>query len=346
MKRFGFVFDPLFLICCGLYAANRWWIKPHFHSAFFHDWFNDLLLIPCALPLLLLIQYWLGLREHDGAPTFWEVASHVIGWSILFEVIGPHILPTTGDPLDAAAYAVGGVVAWVVWRLIYQGRAAEAANFNWLAPHYRWMEWVLAGTKLQRCRGAFLTEIAAPRRALIVGQGHGPFVADLLKAHPNVQCACIDVSAKMLEAAKARLRSEGVEENRVEFIHADILEWEPPHDYDLIATHFVLDCFRPDQLERILAKLSRASSPSASWLVADFQEPESGLARWRALAILEMMYLFFRWATGLPAANLTPPDPFLERHGFSLSQRQTFEWGLLHSDHWIRPGAMTLSGSA
>ena len=59
-------------------------------------------------PPVLLIQYWLGLRAHDWAPTFGEVAAHVVGWSILFEVIGPHIMPTTGDPLDAASYAVGG----------------------------------------------------------------------------------------------------------------------------------------------------------------------------------------------------------------------------------------------
>ena len=182
----------------------------------------------------------------------------------------------------------------------------------------------------------FAGDSGSPTR-LVVGQGHGPFLAALLKAHPNIQCTCIDVSAKMLVAAKARLRSEGVGDERVEFIHADVLEWEPPRDYDLIATHFVLDCFRPDQLERVLLKLSDASAPGASWLLADFQEPEAGLARWRARAILEMMYLFFRWATGLPATNLTSPDALLARHGFSLSQRQTFDWGLLHSDHWIRP---------
>ena len=215
MKRFGFVFDPLFLICCALYATNRWWIKPHFHSAFFHNWFNDLLLIPCALPLLLLIQYWLGLREHDGAPTFWEVASHVIGWSILFEVIGPHLLPTTGDPLMRQLTQLAGLWHGRGGVSFTAARRLKRPHFNWLAPHYRWMEWVLAGKKLQRCRGAFLAEITTPRRALIVGQGHGPFVADLLKAHPDVQCTCIDVSAKMLDAAKARLRSEGVGENRV-----------------------------------------------------------------------------------------------------------------------------------
>jgi ubiquinone/menaquinone biosynthesis C-methylase UbiE len=200
------------------------------------------------------------------------------------------------------------------------------------------MEWVLAGTKLQRCRTAFLSAIPAPRRALVVGQGHGPFVAALLKAHPNVRCTCIDVSARMLEATKARLHRAGLDGARVEFVHADVLEWKPEGEYDLIATHFVLDCFRPDQLERMLAKLSAVAAPGASWLVADFQEPPAGPAKWRARAILEMMYLFFRWATGLPASELTPPDDLLARHGFYLSERRIFEWGLLHSDLWVRAG--------
>jgi ubiquinone/menaquinone biosynthesis C-methylase UbiE len=335
VKPFGYVFDPLFLLSCSLYAANRWWIKPHCHIAFFHNWFNDTLLIPCALPVILLIQRWLGIRGRDSAPTFGEVAGHVIGWSILFELIGPYILPTTGDPWDAVAYACGGLVAWGWWRVAYARPAGSAADFDWLAPHYRWMEWLLAGRKLQRCRAAFLPAIPAPRRALVVGEGHGPFVAALLKAYPEVRCTCVDASARMLEAAKGQLRASEIETTRIEFVHADILNWTGTGQYDLIATHFVLDCFRPDQLDRVSTHLREMAAPGAHWLLSDFQEPAKGPAKWRARAILEMMYLFFRWATDLPASELTPPDSFLSRNGFLLQQREVFDWGLLHSDLWV-----------
>jgi len=40
--------------------------------------------------------------------------------------------------------------------------------------------------------------------------------------------------------------------------------------------------------------------------------------------------------TRLPAKQLTPPDPFLERAGFTLHRRNESEWGLLHSDWWKR----------
>jgi hypothetical protein len=109
--------DPIFLIGCAAYALNRLVLKPHFSSALLHNWFNDALLIPCALPPLLLMHRWLGLRKHDSPPTALEVTAHVIGWSALFEWAGPHFMRgTTGDPWDVVAYCVGAVVALTWWR--------------------------------------------------------------------------------------------------------------------------------------------------------------------------------------------------------------------------------------
>lgn len=117
MSRFRYVLDPIFGASCALYALNRWAIKPHSSIEFFHSWFNDTLLIPCALPPILLLHRWLGLRDHDRPPTALEVAGHWLGWSVLFEVICPRFMPhTTGDPWDVAAYAAGGIVAYLWWQ--------------------------------------------------------------------------------------------------------------------------------------------------------------------------------------------------------------------------------------
>ena len=116
MNRFRYLRDPLFIGACAAYAVNRWLLKPHLPHALLHNWFNDLLLIPCALPPLLLIHRWLGLRKHDAAPTRLEIFAHVIAWSLLFEAIGPHLIRgTTGDPWDVAAYSLGAVAAMLWW---------------------------------------------------------------------------------------------------------------------------------------------------------------------------------------------------------------------------------------
>lgn len=116
MNRFGYWRDPLFLACCVLYALNRWGIKPHTDSAFLHGQFNDLLLIPCALPPVLWAQRRLGLRTHDRFPEPGEIVLHLIVWTVICEFIGPRLLPVTGDWKDAVAYALGGFLAWGWWR--------------------------------------------------------------------------------------------------------------------------------------------------------------------------------------------------------------------------------------
>jgi ubiquinone/menaquinone biosynthesis C-methylase UbiE len=212
-------------------------------------------------------------------------------------------------------------------------------SFDLLAPHYRWMEWVLAGGKLQRCRTAFLASVPAPRRALLLGEGNGRFLVELLRMHPGVDVVCVDSSRKMLECARSRLQRSGLDGNSVEFVQANILEWSTKAgQFDLIVSHFFLDCFRPEQLLVIMERLSAVAAPDAQWLLADFREPAAGWAKWRARLILQAMYLYFRRFTKLPAARLTAPDQLLEQHGFVLNQRRLFEWGLLHSDWWVNRG--------
>jgi hypothetical protein len=117
VKRFRYWLDPLCVGGCALYALNRWGVKPHTQAALFQCWFNDALLIPCALPLLLFAQRRLGLRRYDDVPTGREILGHLVVWAVLFEVVGPHWLQqATGDPLDVLAYSVGGLLAWLWWR--------------------------------------------------------------------------------------------------------------------------------------------------------------------------------------------------------------------------------------
>lgn len=210
-------------------------------------------------------------------------------------------------------------------------------SFDALAPHYRWMELVLAGEKLQRCRTTFLDQISAPENILIWGEGNGRFLLECRRSWRQARIVCADASGRMLQLAKRRLNRKGLETNGIEFLRADVLEWSPPkEEFDLIVTHFFLDCFRAEQLQRIVSTLATAARSSAAWLMADFQTPEFGLQRFRAKVILKTMYLFFRVVTGLPARKLTRPDPFLIDNRFVLRNRRISEWGLLHTDLWER----------
>lgn len=217
-------------------------------------------------------------------------------------------------------------------------------SFDTLAPHYRWMEFILAGEKLQRCRTAFLDEIPAARNILLLGEGHGRCLVECCRRFANAQISCLDASKPMLDQAHRRLLRHDLEASPVEYIHADALNWTPTGEpYDLIVTNFFLDCFRADQLEQIISRLAAVTTPGANWLLADFQTPRAGLRRIRSRLMLGTMYAFFRTMTRLPAHKLTMPNPFLERAGFNLIDRVESEWGLLHSDWWRRQKLETTS---
>lgn len=210
-------------------------------------------------------------------------------------------------------------------------------SFDILAPHYRWMEFVTAGEKLQRCRTAFLQEVVTAKRAVVFGVGRGRFLPEFLRANREAEVLCLDASSRMLELTGRRLNDLGLPVNRVRFERQDILKWSGPREtYDLVVTHFFLDCFRADQLSRVIAEISLSAKRRAKWLLADFQVPSSAWLGLRARLILKVMYLFFRAAAKLPADHLTSPDHWISKNGFSLVERRTAELGLLHSDLWER----------
>ena len=209
-------------------------------------------------------------------------------------------------------------------------------GFDTIAPHYRWMESVFAGNQLQRCRTAFLPRLSSAKRILIVGEGNGRFLVECRRTVPEASITCVDGSARMLALAGQRLHRNGLASPVVTFIHADVLEWKPRGVYDVIVTHFFLDCFPAASLQAVIQKLAAAASDNALWLLADFQVPAKSWRGLRARLVVRFLYQFFRVATRLQATELTEPDPYLRENWFQLQSRNESDWGLLRSDCWHR----------
>ena len=216
-------------------------------------------------------------------------------------------------------------------------------SFDAIAPHYRWLEFVTAGSLLQWCRTAFLTEFSEAKHILLLGEGRGRFLVELLKLNPSARITCLDASASMLSFTRDNLHSRGLMTDRVILLHAsipDLSGLQQPESgaplFDAVASHFFLDCFGSDQLEKVIAWVASRTTECARWLVSDFCVPSCGWQRRRARLILAGLYLFFRIATRLPATGLTSPDKLLSQSGFRLKARKLFNHGLLHSDVWVK----------
>lgn len=116
MQRFHYWLNAPFAVGCMAFAANRWLIKPYVDSAFMRHHFNDVWMIPCALPPLLWLYRCLGLRAHDRPPTISEILLHLVFWSAFCEWLGPVLVAhSTGDVWDVVAYTVGAVLAGLWW---------------------------------------------------------------------------------------------------------------------------------------------------------------------------------------------------------------------------------------
>lgn len=199
-------------------------------------------------------------------------------------------------------------------------------NCDRIARWYRWFEYAGFGRALERRREAFLSDVADARRVLALGDGDGRALAALLAAAPYACVDYIDVSARMLQLARARAGTEHVAYRKDDARTAPL----PAAEYDLIVTHFFLDCFDETDLEPLIARLCSAATPQARWLISEFHGNS-----W----LVQALYFFFRFTTGLRTRHLVDHHPLLKRHGFRLVAHQDGWRGLLVSELWVSDAA-------
>ena len=96
------------------------------------SYFNDALLIPCALPWVLWGHAVLGWRKQDAFPTNAEIFGHLGVWALVAEWLGPQLIPySVADWGDVVAYAVGASLAAFWWRFSRRDRKLAAATGEW-----------------------------------------------------------------------------------------------------------------------------------------------------------------------------------------------------------------------
>jgi ubiquinone/menaquinone biosynthesis C-methylase UbiE len=227
--------------------------------------------------------------------------------------------------------------------------AGPAPCFDRVARLYRIMEYLSFGPMLERCRFQYISAIArsrpAPQTALVLGDGDGRFLARLLAAAPNLHADAIDASPAMLRLLRARIARLGAQ-SRLTTTCADARTFEPSSTgYDLVCTHFFLDCLTAREVDRLIARIHPHLTPGAQWLVSEFQIPTgSPLPAWLARAIVTALYAAFRLLTGLTVRQIPPWSTLLASYGFQRKLAHSWLGGLLVSEQWERPQATAPQG--
>jgi ubiquinone/menaquinone biosynthesis C-methylase UbiE len=215
-------------------------------------------------------------------------------------------------------------------------RSTTPMNCDRLAPYYETLERLAFGSCLEQMRFAFLGEVAGAERVILCGDGDGRFLAALLRANTRVQVDFVDLSGRMIEIAERRVVNMGPSlRERVRFFAGDVREFQPQaKGYDLIATHFFLDCFSQAEIAEVVARIGSWAAPGAQWIVSEFREAETLLGRVWTRAIIRGLYAAFRVSTGLRVTRLPNYAAALAQQGYSVRIEKTKLAGLLQSSLW------------
>jgi SAM-dependent methyltransferase len=208
-----------------------------------------------------------------------------------------------------------------------------APNFDPLARLYRWMEWLSFGPYLSRCRRAFLTEITGASRALVLGDGDGRFTAALLDANRTVRVEALDASPAMLKQLRGRA-GKHAEHLRTQM--QDLRQWAPVPGavYDLVATHFFLDCLSTEEILCLAESLRPHLAPGGQWVVSEFAIPPNWFGELLARPLIAFLYWAFRVMTGLTIRRLPDYHQALVHAGFVRVDKRRWLHGLLVSEIW------------
>jgi ubiquinone/menaquinone biosynthesis C-methylase UbiE len=210
-------------------------------------------------------------------------------------------------------------------------------NFDPVARPYRWLEYMSFGPWLARCRNAQLVHLSGARHALLLGDGDGRFLARLLAANPTLTADVVDSSRAMLRLLQQRCGPQA--SHRIRLHHADALVWKPGGSYDLIVSHFFLDCFSPQQLEQLFAVVLPHALPGAQWVISEFAIPSNAFMAYLARGIIGSLYRAFGLLTGLPVRALPDYATSLLRRGLTPTHDRRYLAGLLRSQIWTKPPA-------
>jgi SAM-dependent methyltransferase len=221
---------------------------------------------------------------------------------------------------------------------------ATSANFDRIAHPYRWMEYLTFGPMLWRCRTHLLAQLTQRsntlRNALILGDGDGRFTAVLLATLPQLHVDAVDSSSAMLRLLSHRAHTATSDAStRLRIHHADALTFAQalPADtsYDLVVTHFFLDCLTQSDVESLVQTLAPHLNPGDLWFLSDFRIP-TGPMRFPARALVRSLFLAFRALTGLPVTRLPDHAAALTSAAFARTSQHLSLAGILTSELWAR----------
>lgn len=188
----------------------------------------------------------------------------------------------------------------------------KSIDFSILAPIYDFLGTIVFWGALHKSQIHFLDRLPKSPKVLIVGGGTGRFLIDLLKSGKVEEVDYIDISPGMIAKARKKVGVLGKLE-QVQFLCGG-MESIPSEKYDLICTHYILDCFNEEELLELVPKFKEVLRESGMLHFSDFYLDSSSSILRRSF--VGFLYFFFRILCGLKTKNLPGFKKLFEKFGF------------------------------
>lgn len=207
-------------------------------------------------------------------------------------------------------------------------------SFDPIAKVYVIIERLTFGSLLEKTRLHYLPALTHSKNALVLGDGDGRFLARLLAENSDLCATAVDSSASMLRLLRRRCEASVPDvQQRLCTVHSDVLAFHTMEKYDLVVTHFFLDCFSDADLKLVMQAINPSVDIEALWVFSDFRVPQGALA-FPARFLIRGLYFAFRVLTGLHVTQLPDHERLLALSGFSRIAFHHRFGGILTSELW------------
>ena len=194
-------------------------------------------------------------------------------------------------------------------------------NFDLVAAAYPLLETMSFGNSLNEARRAFVQRTATATHVLLIGEGNGRFLCELLARKRGGTVTVVDQSPRMLRLLSRRVSSIR-RYTELKLITADFLAWNADGlTYDAVVTHFFLDLFRTESQLLVTHKISHVAKPGAIWVNVDYRltkpRPLHRLIDW-------LQYRFDRTFSGIEADRLYDSSEHIRSAGWLIDEERLF----------------------
>ncbi|MGL5234402.1 MAG: class I SAM-dependent methyltransferase [Empedobacter falsenii] len=169
-------------------------------------------------------------------------------------------------------------------------------NYNFIAPYYHSLSQLIFLNRQHQAHFVILKHLKENDKILWVGGGAGKFIAEIEKLNLKLDIDYVDFSSKMIDLAK-----KGKTSNlNINFIVADIFDFETDKKYDVVMTTFLFDHFNQSKAEELFSQLNSYLKVGGLWFYVDFVQNQKG---WQK-SVTNVMLSFFRIVIGLDISQL------------------------------------------